>query len=70
MLIYLATSFKPEYLTNIVDSLSQIIEQEMPYHIDRWRKIRVAYCPANWIGDGINSLNEWNEELDRLYEIC
>ena len=65
----LNTSFKPDYLTNIVDSLSQIIEQEMPYHIDRWQNT-CTYCPANWIGDGINSLDEWNEELDRLYEFA
>ena len=63
------TSFKPEYLRNVIDSLSQVIYSEMPYHIDRWENT-CSYCPSNWIGDGINSMEEWNEELDRLYEFA
>jgi len=63
------TSFKPEYLGNVIDSLSQVIYPEMPYHIDRWENT-CSYCPSNWIGDGINSVEEWNEELDRLYEFA
>ena len=63
------TSFDPVYLTNIIDSLSQVISNEMPYHIDRWENT-CTYCPSNWIGDGINNMGEWTEELERLYEFA
>lgn len=61
------TLFEPNNFSSIVDSLKEVIEPEMPAHINRWANT-CPYCPANWIGDGINSMDEWYEELDRLYE--
>ncbi len=61
------TIFKPDRFSSIVDSLANILEPEMPYHVERWANT-CSLCPGNWIGDGINSMDEWYEELDRLYE--
>ena len=62
---HLNTVFVPEYFTYVIDSLRAIIEPEMPAHIERWAN---TFLPGvNWIGDGINSMDEWNTELDRLY---
>ena len=60
---------KPDFFISIIDSLQQTIAEEMPLHIEKWANT-CSYCPANWIGDGINSMEEWNEELDRLYEFA
>jgi hypothetical protein len=61
------TIFKPDRFSSIVDSLRDVIESEMTYHVERWANT-CPFCPGNWIGDGINSMDEWYEELDRLYE--
>jgi len=61
------TLFEPNNFSSIVDSLKEVIEPEMPAHIERWANT-CPFCPGNWIGDGINSMDEWYEELDRLYD--
>lgn len=46
---HLKTTFKPERMNKIVDELKKEIEQEMPYHINRW-----GYP---------NSMNAWNNNI-------
>ncbi len=65
---HLNTIFVPEYIHSVVDSLKAIIEPEMPRHIQRWEN---TFIPGvEWIGDGINSMSEWDEELQRLYDFA
>ena len=61
------TIFRPNHFSSIVDSLRDVIEPEMQFHVERWANT-CPFCPSNWIGDGINSMDEWYEELNRLYE--
>jgi len=65
---HLNTIFVPEYFKHIVDSLRALIEPVMPAHIERWANTFVP--EVNWIGDGINSMEEWYTELDRLYDFA
>ncbi|MBT7579663.1 MAG: T9SS type A sorting domain-containing protein [Candidatus Marinimicrobia bacterium] len=65
---HLNTIFEPEYFISVIDSLRAIIEPEMPRHVERWRN---TFIPGeSWIGDGINSMEEWDYELQRLYDFA
>mgnify|MGYP003329971922 CR=1 FL=1 len=52
---HINNTFNPSRIENIVDSLSNLIEGEIPRHIDRWGD-----------EDGIESINDWNDELNDI----
>ena len=52
---HINNTFNPSRIENIVDSLSNLIESEIPRHIDRWGD-----------EDGIESINDWNDELNDI----
>ena len=52
---HINNTFNPSRIEFIVDSLSNMIENEMPRHISRWGD-----------SDGIGSINDWNEELNDI----
>lgn len=52
---HLQTTFLPDRITAIVDSLSARIEPELPRHIERWQA-----------DDGIQSMNAWYNSLDDI----
>ena len=52
---HINNTFNPSRIENIVDSLSSLIQNEMPRHIDRWGD-----------ADGIESISDWNDELNEI----
>jgi hypothetical protein len=46
----LSTTFKPERVVNMINSFQNNIEQEIPYHLERWNL----------------SLDNWNYQVERL----
>ena len=56
---HLNNTFHPDRITNIVDSLSNMISAEMPNHINKW-------------GDegGVSSINTWQNELDDIKQFA
>ena len=52
---HIYSTFDPERLVNIVDSLSANIELEMPRHIERWQA-----------EDGIPSMSEWRISIEDI----
>ncbi|MBN2737695.1 MAG: CotH kinase family protein [Spirochaetales bacterium] len=57
---HLFTTFHPERMKNLIDQYSQVIEKEIPYHVDRWQGTRSDY------GDAIPSTTFWQNEVNKL----
>ncbi len=53
---HLKNTFKPERMNKIVDELAKEIENEMPYHIERW-----GYGYSN-----LNSMNGWYNNINNF----
>lgn len=52
LLLHSQITFAPEEVAFVLDSLSENIKNEMPYHIDRWRDV-----------GGVSSMDEWKSNL-------
>ena len=57
---HLHTAFHPQRVQSLVTQWSASIEEEIPYHVDRWSGTTSSY------GDGIESVDDWNEEVQEL----
>lgn len=53
---YLKNTFKPDRMKKIVDELAKEIENEMPYHIQKWGK---SYAR-------LSSMNRWRQNLNNF----
>ena len=59
---YLKTTFKPDRIDKIFNELTKEIEDEMSYHIKRWR---YGYnYPYGW--DYLESVNSWKNNVNNL----
>jgi parallel beta-helix repeat protein len=52
---HLNSTFHPARMTSIIDSVSTLLEPEMPNHIERWKA-----------DTGIQSMDEWKAEVENL----
>lgn len=62
---HINTTFAPERAIRLVDRVQEAIAPEMPRHIDRWN----GECGSNMFGRacyGIDSITEWNREVEKL----
>lgn len=62
---HINTTFDPDRVSQIADSLQQNIASEMPRHIVRWR----GQCATNLFGETchrVDSMADWNREVDKL----
>ena len=57
---HLHTSFHPDHVNNQIDIFVDRIDEEIPYHVDRWGGTTSGY------GDGINSVGFWEDEIADL----
>ena len=57
---HLHTSFNPVRVNNQIDIFVDRIDEEIPYHVDRWGGTTSGY------GDGINSVGFWEDEIADL----
>lgn len=61
---YLKTTFKPDRMKKIVDDLAKEIENEMPYHINKWgSSYSNLYSMTRWK----NNLNNFKSTLTTRY---
>ena len=58
---HLETTFHPNLVLNMIDSLAQNLTPEMPEHINKWR---------NDSDYALKSLEEWNQEVEFLREFA
>ena len=56
----LYTSFHPERVTKKINEQKALIENEVPYHVNRWAGTTSGY------GDGIASVQFWENEVQKL----
>ncbi len=57
--IYLGDILSTKATVHIVDSLKNLVEEEMPYHIDRWLK--------NWSSNSsVSDMDGWYNEVGRM----
>ncbi|MDP8207745.1 MAG: CotH kinase family protein [Candidatus Electryonea clarkiae] len=56
---HLNSTFLPDRLIGILDSLSENIAQEMPKHIERWSQ-----------EEGIQSMTDWENNLNDIKQFC
>ncbi len=57
---HLHTAFHPQRVQSLVNQWSAAIEEEIPYHVEKWSGTTSSY------GDGIESVDYWNEEVQEL----
>ena len=57
---HLHTSFHPTRVTAMIDEWAEYIAPEIPYHVERWSGTTSSY------GDGIESVEFWEEEISDL----
>mgnify|MGYP005622231785 FL=1 len=57
---HLHTSFHPTRVNRLIDEWSERIEAEVPFHVERWNGTTSSY------GDGIESVEFWEEEVSDL----
>lgn len=58
---HLYTTFHPRRATNFIDEFRAGIENEIPFHVDRWSGTTSGY------GDGIPTVQFWENEVSKLY---
>jgi parallel beta-helix repeat protein len=58
------TTFTPERIVSLMDSLKTNIESEMPSHIARWKD-----CGSS-DGTCVQSMAEWEEEFNTIYDFA
>ena len=57
---HLHTSFHPQRVNSVIQAFVDRIETEIPYHVERWAGTTSSY------GDGIESEEFWEEEVEKL----
>ncbi len=57
MMAHLNTTFKPERLKNIIDSIKAIVEPEIPRHKERW-------------SESLSFFTTWQQGVDVIYEFA
>ena len=62
---HMNTTFKAERINHIIDSMKLNIAPEIPRHIERWGGQTVPF-PEHWIGPTFNSVEEWENHIDRM----
>ena len=62
---HLNTTFQPDRVLHIIDSLKAEIESEIPRHIDRWKD-----SPAPFYGYPFSSIDEWERNIEELREFA
>lgn len=58
------TAFHPQRIHAIIDEFANTIDQEIPYHVEKWSGSTSNY------GDGIESEEAWEEEIAVLKEFA
>ena len=61
---YLKTTFKPDRMNKIVDELAKEIEEEMPYHINKWGS---SYSGLSSMSSWKNNLKNFKNNLNTRY---
>ncbi len=63
----LNTTFTPERVISVIDSLATVIEPEMPRHISKWGTFIDSLSITEW-GEsaGISSISSWNSEVQKF----
>ncbi len=62
---HMNTTFKSSRVHHYIDSMKANIEAEIPRHIQRWGGQTVP-DPEHWIGPTFNSMEEWEDNIDRM----
>lgn len=57
---YINTSFNSDNFTSLIDSLQNLISDEMVYHIDRWKDAPTT----GWMYIPIPDIETWNENVE------
>ena len=57
---HLFTTFHPTRMKKLIDTFKQNIEQEIPYHIQRWQGTTSSY------GNAIPSVDFWNNQINYM----
>ncbi len=57
---HLFTSFHPERVQSVIQRFVERLEEEIPYHVDRWAGTTSSY------GNGIQSVTFWQDEVEKL----
>ena len=69
---HLNNTFKPDRMNKILDNMVKEIEDEMPYHIDRWyqESIGVSSYTLNNIDEWYNNINYLKKQLKERHRIA
>ena len=69
---HLNNTFKPDRMNKILDDMVKEIEDEMPYHIDRWYKesIGISSYTLNNIDEWYNNINYLKKQLKERHKIA
>jgi hypothetical protein len=59
------TTFQPSRIIHFIDSMKENIAPEIPRHIERWGGQIVPF-PESWIRPTFNSIEEWEEHIERM----
>jgi len=62
---HMNTTFLAERIYHYTDSMKANITPEIPRHIERWGGQTVP-DPEHWIGPTFNSIEKWEENIDRM----
>ncbi|NPD84562.1 T9SS type A sorting domain-containing protein [Lentimicrobium sp. L6] len=61
---HIFTSYHPQRLLPLIDEFAATIDQEIPYHVDKYSGTTSVY------GDGIESVEFWEEEVEVIKEFA
>ena len=64
---HMNTTFAESRVHHFIDSMKTNIEAEIPRHITRWGGQTVP-DPEHWIGPTFNSMEEWEQHINRMKE--
>lgn len=62
---HMNTTFNPDRVFHIIDSLKTNIAPEIPRHIERWGG-QLVPNPESWIRPTFNSVEEWEENIEYM----
>lgn len=62
---HMNTTFQPDRIKHIIDSMKALIEPEIPRHIERWGG-QIVPDPEFWIRPFFNSMEEWEKNIEDM----
>ena len=66
---HMSSTFKPERINHIIDSMAANIVPEIPRHIERWGG-KIVPFPEQWIRPNFNSMEEWYENIEGMKQFA